>query len=70
MTEETKDYRVTFSTKMPGATRKTPYQIQVRADSRVEALARAEAEWQTITGHYDVQVEEMEAPSKTPTKED
>lgn len=57
---EAKDYRVIFSTKMPGATRATPYTVVVKAESIVEAVARAEAEWQRITSKYNVAVEEIE----------
>jgi hypothetical protein len=50
------NFDVVFDVKMPGAQKKTPYTISVKADSRGDALAIAEAKWQEITGQYDVRV--------------
>lgn len=61
MTEEhgTKDYEAIFDVTMPGQSRQNTYKVNVRADSRVEALARAEAEWEKITSAYDVKIKEV-----------
>lgn len=59
MTDETRDYEVTFDVTMPGQTRTSQYKITVKADSKVEALARAENEWEKITSTYDVKIKEL-----------
>lgn len=50
------EFDVVFDVKMPGASRKTPYTIKVKAESRGDALAIAEAQYIEITGQYDVRV--------------
>lgn len=51
---------------MPGQTKASAYKVCVKADSKVEALARAEDEYQKIATTYDVQVKEI--PSKVSAK--
>ena len=50
------NFDVVFDVKMPGAQKKMPYTIRVKADSRGDALAIAEAQYVEITGQYDVRV--------------
>ena len=66
MDEATRDYEVTFHVTMPGQTKASAYKVCVKADSKVEALARAEDEYQKIATTYDVQVKEI--PSKVSAK--
>ena len=54
--DKMEDFDVVFDVKMPGASKKTPYTIRVKAESRGDALAIAEAQYQEITGQYDVRV--------------
>jgi hypothetical protein len=69
MTEDkTEKYIVIFDVMMPGATRKTQYPITVDAASRVEALALAEDEWNTITGNYDTRITKSVVAPKEGTK--
>ncbi|MFA5213311.1 MAG: hypothetical protein WC406_08260 [Methanoregula sp.] len=61
--DKMEDFDVVFDVKMPGALKKTPYTIKVTAaDSPGEALAIAEAQYQKITGQYDVRV--VRVPAK------
>ena len=62
MPPQQEDFNVVFDVQMPGAQKKTPYTISVKADSPGEALAIAEAKYQEITGQYDVRV--IRAPAK------
>lgn len=62
--DKMEDFDVVFDVKMPGASKKTPYTIRVKAESRGDALAIAEAQYQEITGQYDVRV--LSVPAKQP----
>lgn len=59
MSEDTHNYEVTFYVTMPGQSKASSYKINVRADSKVEALARAEDEYQKIVLTYDPLVKEI-----------
>lgn len=61
MTTESKKFRVNFTTKMPGAQKATTYPVDVDALDMVEAVAKAEAEWDRIVSHYTLQVGEVES---------
>jgi len=58
-TEPESIFKVRFDVVMPGMQKPSSFTIDVKASSRVEALARAEGEWEKITGQYDVSVKEM-----------
>lgn len=60
------EFDVVFDVKMPGASKKTPYTIRVKAESRGDALAIAEAQYQEITGQYDVRVNKCTSVSGAP----
>jgi hypothetical protein len=53
------DYDVTFKVVMPGQARATDYKIAVKAESRVEALAIAEAEWEKQVMAYDNSIKQV-----------
>lgn len=59
--DATRDFKVTFHVVMPGQIKSSAYSVDVKADSKVEALARAEEEYLKIATTYDVQVKEMPA---------
>ncbi len=64
--DKMEDFDVVFDVKMPGASKKTPYTIRVKAESRGDALAIAEAQYQEITGQYDVRVNKCTGASGAP----
>ena len=53
-----------FKLVMPGQTRATTYDIPVVCESRLEALAIVEPQWEAAVMEYDVEIREVRATGK------